>query len=72
VDPLTYVRVDITSSGRLSVYRDARIASEATKSLFRMQVRWERPALVTLRRLLEPGSELRARLSAMGFEAPEA
>ncbi|MDP6980319.1 MAG: substrate-binding domain-containing protein, partial [Myxococcota bacterium] len=33
--------------------------------------RWDRPALVALRRLLEPGSELRARLSAMGFEAPE-
>ncbi len=33
--------------------------------------RWDRPALVALRRLLEPGGELRARLAAMGFEAPE-
>ncbi len=32
--------------------------------------RWERPAVVALRRALEPGSELRARLEAMGFGTP--
>jgi len=29
--------------------------------------RWERPAVVALRRLLEPGSTLRARLATLGF-----
>jgi putative molybdopterin biosynthesis protein len=29
--------------------------------------RWERPAVAALRRLLEPGSALRARLAALGF-----
>ena len=33
--------------------------------------RWDRPAVRALRRLLEPGSTLRERLAAMGFEAPE-
>jgi len=32
--------------------------------------RWERPAVVALRRLLEPGSALRARLEAAGFGTP--
>jgi len=32
--------------------------------------RWDRPALVALRRLLAPGSALRARLAAAGFGAP--
>jgi len=32
--------------------------------------RFERPAVRALRRLLEPGSALRARLEAMGFRAP--
>jgi putative molybdopterin biosynthesis protein len=31
--------------------------------------RWERPAVMALRRLLEPGSKLRARLAEMGFAA---
>jgi molybdopterin molybdotransferase/putative molybdopterin biosynthesis protein len=31
--------------------------------------RWERPAVVALRRLLEPGSALRARLTELGFGA---
>jgi len=31
--------------------------------------RWERPAVVALRRLLEPGSALRARLAELGFGA---
>ncbi len=34
--------------------------------------RWERPAVVALRRLLEPGTALRDELSNMGFEAPDA
>ena len=33
--------------------------------------RFERPAVVALRRLLEKGSALRAKLEDMGFEAPE-
>jgi putative molybdopterin biosynthesis protein len=32
--------------------------------------RWERPAVVALRRLLEPGSALRAELEAPGFSSP--
>jgi putative molybdopterin biosynthesis protein len=32
--------------------------------------RWDRPALRALRRLLEPGTELRRRLAELGFEAP--
>jgi putative molybdopterin biosynthesis protein len=35
------------------------------------EARWERPAVVALRRLLAPGSELRARLRAQGFGDPE-
>jgi putative molybdopterin biosynthesis protein len=31
--------------------------------------RWERPAVQALRRALAPGSEVRARLAAMGFTA---
>jgi putative molybdopterin biosynthesis protein len=31
--------------------------------------RWERPAVLALRRLLEPGSGLRARLAELGFGA---
>ena len=34
--------------------------------------RWERPAVRALRALLEPGTEVRARLEALGFAAPEA
>jgi putative molybdopterin biosynthesis protein len=34
--------------------------------------RWDRPAVATLRRLLEPGSSLRAELEAMGFAPPDA
>ncbi len=33
--------------------------------------RWERPAVRTLRRLLEPGSPLRGELAALGFGTPE-
>jgi putative molybdopterin biosynthesis protein len=33
--------------------------------------RWDRPAVGALRRLLEPGSPLRARLEAMGFATPQ-
>jgi len=33
--------------------------------------RWDRPAVTALRRLLEPGSALRAELRAMGFGPPE-
>jgi putative molybdopterin biosynthesis protein len=33
--------------------------------------RWERPAVVALRRLLEPGSQLRADLERMGFNSPK-
>jgi len=29
--------------------------------------RWERPAVVALRRLLEPGSPLRSELAGLGF-----
>ena len=32
--------------------------------------RWDRPAVVALRRLLEPGSELRKTLEGMGFRSP--
>jgi putative molybdopterin biosynthesis protein len=32
--------------------------------------RWDRPAVAALRRLLEPGSQVRARLEAAGFGAP--
>jgi putative molybdopterin biosynthesis protein len=32
--------------------------------------RWDRPAVVALRRLLEPGSALRAQLQSMGFSDP--
>ncbi|MBW2388470.1 MAG: molybdopterin biosynthesis protein, partial [Deltaproteobacteria bacterium] len=32
--------------------------------------RWDRPAVVALRRLLEPGTALRAELEQMGFSAP--
>jgi putative molybdopterin biosynthesis protein len=34
--------------------------------------RWDRPAVVALRRLLEPGSDLRSALRARGFGDPEA
>jgi len=34
--------------------------------------RWERPAVIALRRLLEPGSALRAKLEAAGFGTPSA
>jgi putative molybdopterin biosynthesis protein len=34
------------------------------------EARWERPALRALRRLLAPGSPLRAELAALGFGAP--
>jgi putative molybdopterin biosynthesis protein len=34
--------------------------------------RWDRPAVVALRRSLEPGTPLRARLEAMGFGTPPA
>ncbi len=34
--------------------------------------RWERPALRALRRLLEPGSALRAKLQGLGFGSPDA
>ena len=34
------------------------------------EARWERPAVAALRRLLEPGTELRARLETAGFGAP--
>jgi putative molybdopterin biosynthesis protein len=34
--------------------------------------RWDRPAVVALRRLLEPGSPLRAALAAEGFTDPDA
>jgi putative molybdopterin biosynthesis protein len=34
--------------------------------------RWERPAVAALRRLLEPGTALRAQLEAAGFGAPAA
>jgi putative molybdopterin biosynthesis protein len=33
--------------------------------------RWERPAVVALRRLLEPASALRSELAAMGFASPD-
>jgi putative molybdopterin biosynthesis protein len=33
--------------------------------------RWDRPAVAALRRLLAPGSPLRAELAAMGFAAPD-
>jgi len=33
--------------------------------------RWDRPAVAALRRLLEPGSDLRAALQERGFGAPE-
>jgi putative molybdopterin biosynthesis protein len=33
--------------------------------------RWERPGVVALRRLLEPGSTLRAELAGAGFTPPE-
>jgi molybdate-binding protein len=34
------------------------------------EARWERPAVAALRRLLEPGTPLRARLEDAGFGAP--